>query len=215
VRPRIAARERLASAADSSASGSASSSATGRTGQAEAPRAARRSARDHPRTSPSVGGEAGMEAQSCRPARARRRRPARACESGRGRSPPRRSAARSSPSPVSPPASPWRRAWRRYALRSARTKTCSTVRAEPVVVGESVAQPVWHREHPLSDGHVGRQHMIDEGAARSAIRRPRSSADRAPLAREGDQALERAVPAPHAREAMGQHPRSGEISGTP
>src|SRR6266446_5439387 len=30
--------------------------------------------------------------------------------------------------PVSPPESPWRRAARRYALRSARTKTCSTAR---------------------------------------------------------------------------------------
>ena len=44
--------------------------------------------------------------------------------------------------------------------------------AEPVVVGESVAQPVRDREHPLSDGHVGRQHLIDE--TRRALGHPSS-----------------------------------------
>jgi hypothetical protein len=62
--------------------------------------------------------------------------------------------------PVSPPGSPWHRL---AAIRAAeRAHEDVQYRAtEPVVVGESVAQPVWHREHPLSDGHVGRQHMID------------------------------------------------------
>jgi hypothetical protein len=32
----------------------------------------------------------------------------------------------------------------------------------PMIVGEAVAQPVWNREHTLSDGDVRRQHVIDQ-----------------------------------------------------
>ena len=31
-----------------------------------------------------------------------------------------------------------------------------------MIVGESVAQAVWDREHPLAHGNVRRQHVIDE-----------------------------------------------------
>ena len=68
------------------------------------------------------------------------------------------------------------------------------------------------REHPLSDGHVGWQHMIHE--VRRAFGHPPSAAtrtDRPPLAREGHEPLERALPAPDAREAMGQHPAAKEL----
>ena len=83
---------------------------------------------------------------------------------------------------------------------------------EPVVVGEPVPQPVRDREHPLSDGHVGRQHVIDE--MRRALGHPPSPAaraNRAPFARERYQPLERAVPAPHTGEAMGQYPAAKEF----
>ena len=33
---------------------------------------------------------------------------------------------------------------------------------QPVIVGESVAEPVGDREHPLPHRHVGRENMIDQ-----------------------------------------------------
>jgi hypothetical protein len=83
---------------------------------------------------------------------------------------------------------------------------------QPMIVGQPVAQPVRDREHPLAHGHVGGQHVIYE--VRCALGHspsPAARTDRAPLAREGHQPLERAVPAPDAREAMGQHPAAQEF----
>jgi len=84
---------------------------------------------------------------------------------------------------------------------------------QAVIVGEPVAQPVRDREDPLADRHVGRQHAIHEVCR--ALGHPPSAAartDRAALAREGNQALERTVPAAYSREAVGQHPAAEEFS---
>jgi hypothetical protein len=54
---------------------------------------------------------------------------------------------------------------------------------QAMVVGKSVAQPVRDREHPLSDGDVRRQHVIDQ--VRGTLGHtpsPAAGADRTPLA---------------------------------
>ena len=84
--------------------------------------------------------------------------------------------------------------------------------AEPVIVGQPVAQSVRDREYPLPDRHVGRQHVVDE--VRRALGHapsPAARTNRPPFAREGHEPLERAVPAPHAGEAVRQHPTPEEL----
>jgi hypothetical protein len=76
-----------------------------------------------------------------------------------------------------------------------------------MIIGEPVAEPMWDREHPLSHGHVGREHSIHQvrgalGHAPPATARTEAAA----FARKRQQPLERAVPAAHAREAVRQHP---------
>ncbi len=72
---------------------------------------------------------------------------------------------------------------------------------EPVVVREPVAQPVRDREHPLADGDV-----IDEvHRAFGHSPPPATRTDRAALAGERDQPLERTVPASDAGKAVSEH----------
>ncbi len=72
------------------------------------------------------------------------------------------------------------------------------------IVGAAVAECVGEREYPLANGHLG-NHAIDEvgrgiGHAASAAGR----AEAAPLAREGDEAVELAVVAVQAQESVGE-----------
>ena len=77
---------------------------------------------------------------------------------------------------------------------------------EAVVVGEPVPEPVRNREHPLADGDVGGQHVVDEvHRALGHPPPPAARTDRAALARERDQPLERTVPASYAGEAVSEH----------
>jgi hypothetical protein len=77
---------------------------------------------------------------------------------------------------------------------------------EPVVVGESVPEPVRDREHPLANGDVGGQDVVDEvHRAFGHPPPPAARTDRPALAGERHQPLERAVPAPYAGEAMSEH----------
>src|SRR5439155_7293385 len=84
--------------------------------------------------------------------------------------------------------------------------------AEPVIVGEEVAQAVGQREYPLADGDV-RKHRVDQ--MRGQLRHAPPAAARAeasPLAREWHEALVGAVPASDAGEAAGERPAGQELA---
>ena len=86
---------------------------------------------------------------------------------------------------------------------------------ETVIPRPQVPQPVREREDPLSH-RDGRQDVVHQ--VRGALGHPPAPAARAEaatLTREEDQALERAVPAAHPREAVGQHPAGQELAELP
>ena len=210
ARPSTAAWARPASATDSSASGSTASSLP------VTPTSPRRSSRRRTRpttrrTSSSVGGAAGWKPSV--PSGSRTNTPSSTSVwkcTWRFTAPPKRCTLVTMP--VSPPARPWRRAWRRYARAERPDEDAEHRAAQPMIVGEPVAQPVRDREHPLAHGHVGRQHVIHEVSRTLGHPPPAAArAEAAPLARERHEPLEGAVGTAHAGEAVRQHPAAEEL----
>ena len=84
--------------------------------------------------------------------------------------------------------------------------------AQGVIPGQSVAQAIRQREHPLAHRHP-RQHLVDEtGGAFGHPPPPTTRTEAASLAGEGHEALEGAVGAPKPREAVGQHSTRKELA---
>jgi hypothetical protein len=77
--------------------------------------------------------------------------------------------------------------------------------AQGVIPGQAVAQAIRQRQDPLPHRHPG-QHLVDEiGGAFGHPPAATAWAEPAPLAGEGQEALEGAVRTAKPREAMGQH----------
>jgi hypothetical protein len=84
--------------------------------------------------------------------------------------------------------------------------------AQAMIVGEPVAQAVGHREHPLAHRHVGRKHVLDEvGGPLGHPPAATARAEAPPFAAEWHEPLERAVGAPHPREAVRQDTAAQEL----
>ena len=164
-------------------------------------------------TSASSGGGSGMEAQGAVRARARRRRRGRSewKWTFRLRASPKRCTKVTAPhwpradAPLLARATPQRREDRAHedAQHGARERR---------VVGEAVAEGERQREHPLADRDLG-QHAVHQvrgrvGHAPAAAGR----AEAAALAGEGDDAVEAAVVAVHAHEAVGEDAAAEEAA---
>jgi len=86
---------------------------------------------------------------------------------------------------------------------------------ERVVEGEPVAEPVGHGEHPLAHGDGGEDRLHKMGGALGHAAATAARTDRACLAREGHEPLERAVVAAHAREAVDEQSAAEEAPELP
>jgi hypothetical protein len=101
-------------------------------------------------------------------------------------------------------------------LRSCRIHTDEHAQhraAQGVIEGQTVAQAVRHGEHPLADRNEG-QHRLHE--VRRLLRHAPAAtarADRAGLAREGDEPLERALVAAHAAKTSAERPAPDDTRG--
>lgn len=81
-----------------------------------------------------------------------------------------------------------------------------------MIPGQSIAEAVRQRQHPLAHRHP-REHFVDEvGGAFSHPSPPTTRTKAAPLAGEGQEALEGAVGAAQPREAVGQGPAREELA---
>jgi hypothetical protein len=84
--------------------------------------------------------------------------------------------------------------------------------AQGGVPRQSVAQAIRQRQDPLAHRHP-RQHLVDEIGGTLCHAPPSTArAEAAPLAGDGQEALEGAVGAPKPREAVGQDPAREELA---